>query len=406
MKTQTRQSILSQLETLEGRRLMSLTVGEPAVVMTGLDNPRGVNFGPQGALYVTEAGRGGGVGAPSIVQRGTPFYYGATGAVSRLWNGQQERVASGLPSLAMANGNRAEGAHDISFNGVGNAYVAIGFEGDPNQRSLLGPAGAGFAQLIHLKLNGDWSTIADIGDYEIAQNPDGLVVDSNPFSVLAGRGRDVVLTDSGGNSLLSVDKHGNISTLVVMPQLPTSQSNSGHAVPTGFAVGPDGAYYVGILGGFPFRDGVANVYRIVPGEAPTVFRSGFKTIIDIDFDEQGNLYVLQHSSGATLLNGPGSLARVAPDGTRETVIGGLTAPTSVAVGPDGALYISNFGLTAGAGEVIRVAASDTATTTGSLAPAPARAAAVVATPPSHAMSNSMEQGEDETDDWVVTDVLG
>jgi glucose/arabinose dehydrogenase len=30
-----------------------------SVVMSGLDNPRGLTFGPQGALYVAEAGRGG-----------------------------------------------------------------------------------------------------------------------------------------------------------------------------------------------------------------------------------------------------------------------------------------------------------------------------------------------------------
>jgi hypothetical protein len=347
------------VELLENRRhLDGALAADVSVVMSGLDSPRGLNFGPQGALYVTEAGRGGGVGAPSIVQRGTTFYYGATGAVSRLWNGEQERVATGLPSLAMANGNRGEGAHDISFNGVGNAYVTIGFEGDPNQRSVLGPTGAGFAKLIHLKPNGRWSTVADIGNYEIAHNPDGLVVDSNPFSVLAGRGRDVVLTDSGGNSLLSIDKDGNVSTLAVMPLLPLSQSNDQHAVPTGFTLGSDGAYYVGILGGFPFRDGVANVYRVVPGEAPTVFRGGFKTIIDIDFDQQGNLYVLQHSSGATLLNGPGSLIRVAPDGTRSTVLDNLTAPTSIAIGRDGALYVTNFGVTAGAGQVLRVVVSE------------------------------------------------
>jgi glucose/arabinose dehydrogenase len=29
------------------------------VVMSGLDNPRGLAFGPEGALYVAEAGRGG-----------------------------------------------------------------------------------------------------------------------------------------------------------------------------------------------------------------------------------------------------------------------------------------------------------------------------------------------------------
>jgi hypothetical protein len=29
------------------------------VIATGLDNPRGLDFGPDGALYVAEAGRGG-----------------------------------------------------------------------------------------------------------------------------------------------------------------------------------------------------------------------------------------------------------------------------------------------------------------------------------------------------------
>ena len=52
---------------------------------------------------------------------------------------------------------------------------------------------------------------------------------------------------------------------------------------------------------------------------------------------------------------PGSLLRLAPDGTRTTVLAGLTNPTSVVVGPDQDLYISEFGLSPGSGRVIRVA---------------------------------------------------
>ena len=33
--------------------------GDLEVVASGLDQPRGLNFGPDGALYVAEAGRGG-----------------------------------------------------------------------------------------------------------------------------------------------------------------------------------------------------------------------------------------------------------------------------------------------------------------------------------------------------------
>jgi hypothetical protein len=346
------------VEALESRRHLdgALAAGV-SVVMSGLDNPRGMDFGPQGALYVAEAGRGGGAdpNAPSLVLRGTPLYYGATGAVSRLWKGEQERVASGLPSIAQVSGNEAAGPSDISLNGVGNAYVSVGFGADPNLRGNLGPAGAGFAQLIRLKPNGNWGQVADLGTYERNVNPDGRQLDTNPFAVLASPGGEVVVTDSGANSLLRVDNHGDVSTMAVMPILPVSQVFDGDPVPTGFTVGPDGAYYVGILSGAPFRAGVANVYRIVPGEAPTVFRSGFKTIIDVDFDGDGNLYVLQHSSGAAGLAGPGSLVRVAPDGSRSTVLGDLSAPTSTAIAPDGTIYVTNFGTTAGHGQVLRVA---------------------------------------------------
>jgi glucose/arabinose dehydrogenase len=48
------------------------------------------------------------------------------------------------------------------------------------------------------------------------------------------------------------------------------------------------------------------------------------------------------------------MIRVAPDGTPTTVLGGLDRPTSVAVGPDGSLYVTNHGLSVGGGEVLRV----------------------------------------------------
>ena len=47
-------------------------------------------------------------------------------------------------------------------------------------------------------------------------------------------------------------------------------------------------------------------------------------------------------------------------GTRTVVLGGpgqfqFFQPTSIAIGPDGALYVSNRGPSAGSGEVLRIA---------------------------------------------------
>jgi hypothetical protein len=128
------------------------------------------------------------------------------------------------------------------------------------------------------------------------------------------------------------------------------------SVPNAVATGPDGAYYVGELTGVPFIPGIANVRRVVPGHAPQVYCSGFSFIIDLTFDESGNLYVLENASGpgGPFTGTPGQLLRVAPDCSKTPVATGLPAPTSVAIGPDGNAYLSIFGTSAGIGEVVRV----------------------------------------------------
>ena len=119
------------------------------------------------------------------------------------------------------------------------------------------------------------------------------------------------------------------------------------------------------------------MYRVVPGDMSRLFRiedaclTGFKTIIDMAFDGEGNLWVLQLSTGQFQMMGTGILIRVTLDktqpdicsqyqaGARTTVLGGLTRPTAVGVGPDGALYVSHRGVSRGdgpdgGGEVLRI----------------------------------------------------
>jgi hypothetical protein len=328
-----------------------------SVVMRGLDNPRGLAFGPEGALYVAEAGRGGAGPCTFSIrpfEPGQPFCYGPSGAVSRLWRGVQKRVVTGLPSYASAFG-QATGPHDIAMLGRGNARVSIGWGTNPLLRNQLGRPWTSFDRLARIDASGRWRLKADVGAYETAANPDGGPLDSNPYGLLA-QPRRVLVAEAGGNALVAVRSNGSISTIATFPSLP--QGRPTDSVPTAVALGRNGAYYVAEFTGVPFAAGAANVYRVVPGQAPTVAYSGLTTIIDLTFGPDGSLYVLEHSTGSSgppFFQLPGRLLKVAADGTRTTVIDGLTRPGSVAVGPDGALYVSNRSTSTATGEVLRIA---------------------------------------------------
>jgi hypothetical protein len=320
------------------------------VVMSGLDNPRGLAIGPEGAVYVAEAGRGG-PGPCGVNSPGETRCYGPTGAVTRLWRGQQERIATGLPSHAIPGGLAASGPNDISFHGRGGAYITMGLGYDQRLRDAMGDAGPFFGTLIKMSASGEWRVIADILAHETTVNPDGGLVDCNPYGVLAEDGSRLV-TDAGGNSLLRVRANGTVTTVTTFPS--RGQGRTTDAVPTAIVSGPDGAYYIAELSGVPFAAGAARIYRFVPGQAPEVFLTGFKMITDMAFDDDGNLFVVEHAGGAVFFGGPGRLLRVAPDGTRSVVLGDLDRPTSVAVGSEGELYVTNHGITPGIGEVLRI----------------------------------------------------
>ena len=322
-----------------------------SVIASGLNNPRGLAFGPDGALYIAEAGLAGGAG-PSTMVRGAPSVYTETGSITRYEAGVQTRIAAGLPSIY--RGNEVSGPHGIAFGSNGARYTVFGAGGiDPAVRFTdLAPGGAGLGRVV--------STMGGSGDvagFETSNNPAGGPLDSNPWHIAPVAG-GVLVTDAGGNSLLKVADDGTTSLVATFASRSIGGPGPSDPVPTGVAVGPDGAYYVGELTGFPFTSGAAQIYRLLPGGAMSVFAMGFTNITDLAFGADGSLYVLEYDANGLLAPGnAGALIRLAPDGTRSTIFSdGLVGPTGLAIGKDGAFYVSNQGAETGVGEVLRIAA--------------------------------------------------
>jgi hypothetical protein len=327
------------------------------VVASGLDSPRGLTFGANNTLYIAEAGVGG--DAPCFAHPLGQLCFGSTGAVTEVKRGQQTRILTGLPSFALQGTPEVFGPSDVASAGIGRLFVTLGLGADPANRAVLPEEGQLAATVIRAKPSpGTIRLVADIGAFELSDNPDGGLPDSNPQGLLS-KPSGQVIADAGGNSLLGVSR-GDISTLTVFSTRLVPNPFGGpdipmQAVPTTVTRGPDGRLYVGQLTGFPFPVGGANVYRVEPGEPPEVFAGGFTNIIDIAFGPDGSLYVLEIAHNG-LLSGDttGALIRMGEDGSRTMIASeGLTMPTGLAI-RDGRAYVSNCGVCADVGEVVAI----------------------------------------------------
>jgi len=257
---------------------------EPVVIASGLNSPRHLAFSPNGDLYVVEAGRGG----PRPGDPGTPnceehplglFCLGTTGSVTLVReHGPDERVLTGLPSISNGAdpvGPEALGPSDITFTGNKKFVLSIGLGGSDTFRAGFGVDGALLATLVTGKLKqGGWSLFADVLANEATANPDGTDIDSNPVGI-ARDGEGYVVADAGGNAIVRASHKGTFTTITSLPPgsalappflgLPPGTQIPTDAVPTSVVRGPDGAYYLTQLTGFPFEKGDA---RIIPGRAP------------------------------------------------------------------------------------------------------------------------------------------
>jgi sugar lactone lactonase YvrE len=166
---------------------------------------------------------------------------------------------------------------------------------------------------------------------------------------------------AANNALFAVEpNHGELDRITTkgkVSRIVDISASQGHIVPTSVDYFR-GNFFVGNLTTFPLVQGAAKIMEINKGGHIKAMLCGLTNIVSAMFDADGNLYILESTTGNPMPTpDTGVVVKVTLSGQKEILASGLSLPTAMTFGPDGALYVSNkgFGYPPGMGEVVRIA---------------------------------------------------
>jgi len=328
----------------------AIAAGPFTVVADGLQNPRGLAFGPGGRLYVAQAGSGGATATGKITEIRYPW----------LANPAVHDVVTGL--ISVGKESTAVSVAGLSAIGNGTLYAAM----EVSNAATGFPSRLG--HLLKVSQGGQIRDVSNVGDFDYAWTivhhdlaPRDFP-DSNPYGVLA-LSDQLYVANAASNTLDLVHPDGTEEILAYFPNNAIAD-----ATPTCIAQGPDGALYIGTLA---LVDSIVSgpsaiVYRVDPSQADpnnmgtvlslaTPWATGLWPINGCAFGPDGSFYASQlitssNFSGGDVVKIPFDTPSVHTSLTSST----LAFPAGVAVGPDGNVYVSNGGAFVPQGQVVRL----------------------------------------------------
>jgi len=318
------------------------------VILTDLENPRGIVVFENGDLLVAEAGTGFRSVDPTLWTGRLTQFSDLNGDGDFDDEAEAQPWFSHFPSYNALStyatgGDEVGGPVDVLRHRDGRVFLSV--DGGPDEIALhvISPE-----KSVGRSLAG-------------RANMNGIAFDRDQSRLFA--------VESGTNILIEISFQAEIREIVSFPLLNSGQQ----AVPAGLAVDPQtGEVLVALFSGrviddetgetIPFITGEAKIVRVDPQTGQITDEiTGLTTAVDVAIDPAGNLFVVEMASAyadllprnydlfdasALPLHGgylrySGRLTLYPASGAPPRVlVEGLDAPTNITLGPEGALYVS------------------------------------------------------------------
>lgn len=321
------------------------------VVAQGLWNPGDLAISPEGIVFIAEQGiAGGGDSGPAAATPGA--------------DGSPVPAAPYLvpPQISLIG---ADGAQSVWTTETGGVGIGV-YGGEVFVSTGGGSVGSGFAPLpientVSAVSIADASVrqVAELGPYEVANNPDGTDVNPNLYGLGITTDGTLYVADAGGNAIYQIAPGtGEFSLFAVVPNLtdltgatPTAEEQAmqpgpRQPVPTSVAIGPDGTITVVLLSeawnGPSVLDYQADGQYTVRQTDPLAMN------VNAAYGPDGLLYVSQLTADFSGEQpAPGNVFRVEADGTVTPVVEGLFFPHGIVFDPAGNLYVATNSIISG-----------------------------------------------------------